>query len=226
MAELADNETVYWPQCRSVLDADTQRMTSVGDLVEARLRDLTTEQKVAQLIQAELASVEPDDIRRFGLGSILNGGGVFPNANKHATIEEWRDLARAFQTAALESEGGIPIFWGTDAVHGHNNVFSATIFPHNIGLGAANDPNLMERLGAATAKDVTDTGIDWVFAPTLAVPHDYRWGRTYEGFSQNPEIVERLGGAMTRGLQGDLASSDFLSDKHVLATSKHFVGEG
>ncbi len=201
-------------------------MTLVSDLVEARLRDLTTEQKVAQLIQAELVSVEPDDIRSFCLGSILNGGGVFPNANKHATIEDWRDVANAFQSAALESEAGIPIFWGTDAVHGHNNVFGATIFPHNIGLGAANDPDLMERLGAATAKDVTDTGIDWVFAPTLAVPRDYRWGRTYEGFSQNPELVKRLGGAMTRGLQGDPASSDFLSDNQVLATSKHFVGEG
>ena len=226
MTELVENEAIYWPECRSALEADKTRLAVLNKLVETRLTGLSTEQKVAQLIQAELASVEPDDIRNYGLGSILNGGGVFPSGNKRATIEDWRDLAGAFQTAALESDAGIPILWGTDAVHGHNNVYGATIFPHNIGLGAANDPGLMTRIGAATAKEVLDTGIDWVFAPTLAVPHDYRWGRTYEGFSQNADIVECLGGAATRGLQGDPASSDFLSAISVLATSKHFVGEG
>ena len=226
MTELVDNETVLWPQCLSALDADAAKMKAISDLVDARLRDLSTEQKVGQLIQAELASVEPEDVRRFGLGSILNGGGVFPNANKRARIEDWRHLVRAFQKAARESAAGIPILWGTDAVHGHNNVYRATIFPHNIGLGAANDTDLMGSIGFATATDVADTGIDWVFAPTLAVPHDYRWGRTYEGFSQNPEIVHRLGGAMIRGLQGDPTSSEFMSDIRVLATSKHFVGEG
>ena len=226
MAEVAANEKVLWPLCRSALDADPRRSLSIRDLVEARLQRLTTEQKVAQLIQAELASVEPDDVRQYGLGAVLNGGGVSPNYNKHASAEDWRNLAAAFQAAARESDAGIPILWGTDAVHGHNNAFGATIFPHNIGLGAANDPDLMERLGAATAKDVAATGIDWVFAPTLAVTHDYRWGRTYEGFSQEPRIVKRLGRAMVCGLQGHPESTDFLSDPFVLATSKHFVGEG
>ena len=226
MAEVAADEKVLWPLCRSALDADPRRSLYIRDLVESRLQRLSTEQKVAQLIQAELASVEPDDVRQYGLGSVLNGGGVSPNSNKHASVEDWRNLAAAFQAAARESDAGIPILWGTDAVHGHNNVFGATIFPHNIGLGAANDPDLMERLGAATAQDVAATGIDWVFAPTLAVPHDYRWGRTYEGFSQEPRIVKRLGRAMVCGLQGHPEATDFLSDPFVLATSKHFVGEG
>ena len=226
MTEFADHETVLWPKCRSALDRDKRRTAAITELVESRLSGLSTEQKVAQLIQAELASVEAEDIREFGLGSILNGGGVFPYSNKYATTEDWRKLAKAFQSAARESASGIPILWGTDAVHGHNNVYGATIYPHNIALGAANDTDLMERLGAATAQDVLDSGIDWVFAPTLAVPCDYRWGRTLEGFSQEPEIVGRLGGAMTRGLQGDPASGGFLDGSHVLATSKHFVGEG
>lgn len=226
MTESVGNKTTLWPECRSALDSNTRKLSAIGTIVETRLSKLSPAQKVAQLIQAELASVEPDDIREFGLGSILNGGGVFPNANKRASIDDWRDLASAFQTAALESASGIPILWGTDAVHGHNNVYGATIYPHNIALGAANDPDLMERLGAATALDVLASGIDWVFAPTLAVPCDYRWGRTYEGFSQKPEIVARLGGAMTRGLQGDPGSGNFLDEAHVLATSKHFVGEG
>ena len=226
MTDVALMERVVWPRCKSALSTNTRRLAEINKLVEARLKDLSVEQKVAQLIQAELASVEPEDIRRFGLGSILNGGGVSPNANKRASIEDWWNLANEFQTAARESEAGIPIFWGTDAVHGHNNVFSATIFPHNIALGAANDSDLVERLGAATARDVLDTGIDWVFAPTLAVPCDYRWGRTYEGYSQEPEIVARLGSAMLCGLQGDPASTEFFDENHVVATSKHFVGEG
>lgn len=226
MAELAVNETVLWPRCHGGIDVDSTREVTTTNLAEARLRQLTTEQKVAQLIQAELASVGPSDVRQFSLGSILNGGGVFPNANKYASLEDWRNLASEFQTAALESAAGIPILWGTDAVHGHNNVFGATIFPHNVGLGAANDEDLMVRLGAATAKDVLASGIDWVFAPTLAVPCDFRWGRSYEGYSQDPEVVARLGAAMTRGLQGDASSADFLSNSHVIATSKHFVGEG
>ena len=226
VTETANNESVQWLRCNSALDKDIRRLSLVNQVVETRLRALSVAQKVAQLIQAELSSIEPDDIRQFGLGSILNGGGVFPNGEKHAAVEDWRNLAIAFQSAALESASGIPILWGTDAVHGHNNVYRATIYPHNIALGAANDAELMERLGEATALDVRDSGIDWVFAPTLAVPCDYRWGRTYEGFSQSPEIVGRLGGAMIRGLQGYPGSTNFLDKAHVLATSKHFVGEG
>ena len=225
-AEVGENDKVKWPQCRSAIDADSAKMSEIRRLVDERLAKLSVEHKVAQLIQAELASVEPNDIRQYGLGSVLNGGGVYPNGRRHADVAEWRNLAAAFQRAALDSDSGIPILWGTDAVHGHNNVFGATIFPHNIGLGAANDVDLMQRIGRATAADVAATGIDWTFAPTLAVPCDYRWGRTYEGYSQNPEIVARLGSAMVRGLQGNPKAEVFLQGSHVLATSKHFLGEG
>src|SRR5581483_3886993 len=119
-----------------------------------------------------------------------------------------------------------PIIWGTDAVHGHNNVVGATIFPHNIGLGAAHDPDLIERIGAITAREVAVTGIDWVFAPTLAVVRDDRWGRTYEGYSEDPEIVRAYAGRMVRGLQGAAGTPAFLSADHVTATAKHFLGDG
>ena len=151
--------------------------------VEAVLSNLTLEQKVAQMIQAEIKYVTPDDIRHYGLGSVLNGGGSFPRGDKHATTEEWVSLADDFYYASIDrSEGnaGIPLIWGTDAVHGHNNVIGATLFPHNIGLGAARDPDLIYRIGVATAREVAATGIDWIFAPTVAVATDYRWGRTYE----------------------------------------------
>lgn len=202
------------------------KQEAIAELVEETLLSLSIEQRVAQLVQAELASVSPDDVREHGLGSVLNGGGVFPNGNKHATVAEWRELTHAYHAASRESESGIPILWGTDAVHGHNNVFGSTLFPHNIALGAVNDPDLVRRIGEATARAVADTGIDWTFAPTLAVPCDYRWGRTYEGYSSDPNIVRELGGAMIRGLQGDPESRNFLGEGHVICTAKHFVGEG
>jgi beta-glucosidase len=129
----------------------------------------------------------------------------------------------------MDTSGGapaIPIIWGTDAVHGHNNVVGATIFPHNIGLGAAHDPDLIERIGEITAREVAVTGIDWVFAPTVAVVRDDRWGRTYEGYSEDPEIVRSYAGRMVRGLQGDAATPSFLGAEHVVATAKHFLGDG
>ena len=121
---------------------------------------------------------------------------------------------------------GVPVIWGTDAVHGHNNVAGATLFPHNIGLGATRDPELIQRIGEATALEVAATGIDWTFAPTLAVVRDDRWGRTYEGYSEDPEIVRQYAGRMITGLQGSAASPDFLSTFHVVATAKHFIGDG
>ena len=120
----------------------------------------------------------------------------------------------------------IPIIWGTDAVHGHNNVIGATLFPHNIGLGAAHDPDLMERIGAATAREVAATGLDWTFAPLVAVVRDDRWGRTYESYSEDPEIVRAYAERMVRGLQGTPGSTTFLDSSHVLATAKHFIGDG
>lgn len=191
------------------------------------LDNMSLEQKVAQMMQAEIRSVTPADIERYGLGSILNGGGAFPYNKKHATLSEWRDLSDEFYEASItksNTNAGIPIIWGTDAVHGHNNVIGATLFPHNIGLGAANDPELIRKIGAATAQEVVLTGIDWVFAPAVAVVKDNRWGRTYEGYSDQPVIVDEYARQMVLGMQGE--GENFLAGDKVIATAKHFIGDG
>lgn len=184
---------------------------------------MTLEQKVGQMTQPNIASTTPDDVRRYYLGSILNGGGAWPGGRKDASVGDWLDLSRRFYDASMSTDMAvkIPVIWGTDAVHGHNNVRGATLFPHNIGLGAAHDPALMTRIGHATARAVRATGITWVFAPTLAVVQNPRWGRTYESYSSDPALVRSYGDAMVRGLQGDLSGGD-----DVLATAKHFLGDG
>lgn len=197
--------------------------------VAALLARMTLEQKVGQMVQPDIRSVTPDDVRKYRLGSVLNGGGAWPGENKHASVADWVALADGFYDASMDTAGGapaIPIMWGTDAVHGHNNVIGATLFPHNIGLGAAHDPDLMERIGAATAREVAATGLDWTFAPTLAVVRDDRWGRTYESYSEDPQIVREYAGRMIRGLQGARGTREFLDSSHVLATAKHFIGDG
>jgi beta-glucosidase len=197
--------------------------------VAALLARMTLEQKVGQMVQPDIRSVTPDDVRKHRLGSVLNGGGAFPGENKHASVADWVALADRFYDASMDTANGalaIPIIWGTDAVHGHNNVIGATLFPHNIGLGAANDPDLMERIGAATAREVAATGLDWTFAPTVAVVRDDRWGRTYESYSEDPQIVRTYADRIVRGLQGSRGSREFLDSSHVLATAKHFIGDG
>src|SRR5689334_5342515 len=190
------------------------------------LRAMTLEQKVAQMIQPDIRSVTPEDVRKYHLGSILNGGGAFPNNEKHSRTSDWVSLADRFYDASMDTSGGapaIPIIWGTDAVHGHNNVIGATLFPHNVGLGAAHDPDLIRRIGEATAREVAATGIDWTFAPTIAVVRDSRWGRSYEGYSERPEIVQEYAAQMVRGLQGREGTAAFLDGNHILATAKHFI---
>jgi beta-glucosidase len=170
--------SVIWPSAASPVILDPAIEARVADL----LRQLTLEQKVAQMVQPDIRYVTPDDVKVFRLGAILNGGGAFPGDNKHARVSDWVSLADRFYDASMDTSTGapaIPVIWGTDAVHGHNNVFGATLFPHNIGLGAANDPDLIERVGKATASEVAATGIDWTFAPTVAVVRDDRWGRSY-----------------------------------------------
>ena len=195
--------------------------------LEARIRaivaGMTLEQKVGQITQADIRSVTPDDVRRYYLGSILNGGGAWPSMNMHANVDDWLKLSDAFYQASMSTDMKVkvPVIWGTDAVHGHNNVYGATLFPHNIGLGAAHDPALMQRIGRATALEVRATGITWAFAPTLAVVQNPRWGRTYESYSSDPELVRSYGTAMVRGLQGQLGSST-----SVVATAKHWLGDG
>ncbi len=197
--------------------------------IDSILSRMTLEQKVGQMVQAEIQNVTPADVRDYHLGSVLNGGGSFPSQSRAASAADWVALADAFYDASMDTTAGgvaIPVIWGTDAVHGHNNVRGATLFPHNIGLGAARDPELIRRIGEVTALEVAATGIDWTFAPTLAVVRNDRWGRTYEGYSEDPEIVGEYAGPMVIGLQGVPGSPGFLDAAHVVATAKHFVGDG
>ncbi len=222
-AQLNQRDSI-WPQ----LNIAVKKSTAVEQQVEALLVKMTLAQKVAQMIQPEIRSISVDDMRRYGFGSYLNGGGSFPNNNKHATPQDWIALAESMYQASIDDSldgSTIPTMWGTDAVHGHNNVIGATLFPHNIGLGAANNPQLIEAIASVTAREVMVTGIDWVFAPTVAVVRDDRWGRTYEGYSEDPEIVKAYSAAIVNGLQGR-ADKDFLSDTRVISTVKHFLGDG
>ena len=189
------------------------------------VNEMTLEQKVGQIIMPEINSISPAQVKKFQLGTILNGGGGFPNQNKNSDIQDWKDLSGSYYDASPEVNGiKIPILWGTDAVHGHNNVIGATIFPHNIGLGSTRNPNLMREIGSAVAKEVASTGIIWTFAPTIAVPQNDTWGRTYEGYSENYNLVSELGTNFILGLQGE--GDSFLSKNKVLATAKHFLGDG
>ncbi len=213
-----------WPE----LDIKVKKDAKIEQRVSDILATLTLEQKVAQLIQPEIRDFTVEDMRTYGFGSYLNGGGAFPNNDKHASVDDWVALAEAMHAASVDDSldgTSIPTMWGTDAVHGHNNVIGATIFPHNIGLGAANNPALIEQIAKATATEVMATGIDWVFAPTVAVVRNDRWGRTYEGYSEDPQIVHDYAESIVRGLQG-AADQDFLSETHVISTVKHFVGDG
>jgi beta-glucosidase len=215
---------VNWPAVGGLL-RDPQLEAHIQEL----LRGMTLEQKVAQMVQADIRYVTPQDVRANRLGFILNGGGAFPANNKHASIADWVALADAFYDASMDTGGGapaIPVMWGTDAVHGHNNVVGATLFPHNIGLGAAHDPDLIQRIGEVTAREVAATGIDWTFAPTVAVVRDARWGRSYEGYAQRPELVREYATRMVAGLQGTAGTPGFLDADHVVATAKHFIGDG
>jgi beta-glucosidase len=213
-----------WPELPAALPRD--------EVLEARVEELmarmTPEQKVGQLIQADIGSITPNDLHQYPLGSILNGGNSAPGDDKLTAPSEWLALADRFYEASVGGPGAAPVpaLWGTDAVHGHNNIPGATIFPHNIGLGAARDPELIRRIGEITALEVRVTGLDWAFSPTVAVSRDARWGRTYESYSENPEVVRQYAVAMVLGLQGTPGTPEFLDAAHVLATPKHFLGDG
>ncbi len=214
-----------WPAIKNPVPANAK--------VEARIKSImarmSLEQKVGQVIQADVGSVTPDDVVKYHLGSILNGGNSAPGGRLYATGPQWLAGADAFYAASVKPQGKlpvIPIIWGSDAVHGHGKVIGATLFPHNIGLGAMRNPALMQKIGAVTAKEMRVTGLDWTFAPTLAVVRDDRWGRTYESYSENPEIVASYAGPLVEGLQGKVGATDWLRGAHIVATAKHFVGDG
>lgn len=214
-----------WPEV-----AYPQVITPRGEAhVQALLAQMSVEQKVGQIIQADIANVTPDDVRKYHLGSVLNGGNSGPGGNDLAPARDWLALADAYYAASMDGAPGepaIPIMWGTDAVHGHSNIVGATIFPHNVGLGAARDPELIERIGQITAIEIRVTGQEWTFAPTVTVPQDYRWGRAYEGYSSDPALVSSYVGSMIRGLQGPPSTRPILAGPHVVASTKHFLADG
>ena len=212
-----------WPAIKSAVASDA----GVEAQVDALLAKMSLAEKVGQMTQVEIQGVTPDDIKTYHLGSVLNGGGSFPGQHKDAPVADWLALADTLWAASMDpaNPNPIPLIWGTDAVHGHNNVKGATLFPHNIGLGATRDPDLLRRIGEVTAREVAHTGIDWAFGPTLAVVRDDRWGRTYEGYSEDPLVVQSYGGEVIKGLQGTLAK-DAKANEKVVATAKHFLGDG
>jgi len=203
--------------------------TDPAQPVEARVEDLLKrmilDEKIGQMTQVEKNSIAPGDITKYFIGSILSGGGGSPSSN---TPQAWYEMVEGFQNEALDTRLGIPMIYGVDAVHGHGNLLNATIFPHNIGLGATNNPELVEKIGRATAEEILATGIPWNFSPVIAVVQDVRWGRTYEGFSEDTAIVTALGTAYIKGMQTLEASDAATPGQSIftLATPKHFLGDG
>ncbi len=197
------------------LDASAPVEDRVADL----LGRMTLDDKVGQMTLIEKGSISPEELVEFKVGAVLSGGGGAPRPN---SPEAWREMVGAYQEAVADTELAIPVLYGVDAVHGHNNLRDAVIFPHNIGLGATRDADLVERIARATAIETAATGIRWNYAPVLAVPQDIRWGRTYEAYAEDTALVTELSSAYVRGLQGD----DLTAADAVLATPKHWVGDG
>src|SRR3954470_20989607 len=216
---------VHWPAVHSRVPRDPKLEAQIAQI----LSRMTLEEKVGQVIQADISAVTPEEVKTYKLGSILAGGNSAPNGNEKSPPNDWLKQADAFWNASKAASWAgekIPLIYGIDAVHGHANIVGATIFPQNINLGAARDPELIKRIGQVTAIEMSVTGIDWDFSPTLAVVRDDRWGRTYEGFGEDPEIVRSYAGPMIEGLQGLPGTPEFLGPGHVIATAKHFVGDG
>lgn len=180
---------------------------------------MTLDEKIGQMTQPEKNSVQPGDVARLALGSVLSGGGGNPEPN---TPQSWRDMVTTFHEEALTSRLGIPLIYGVDAVHGHNNVVGATVFPHNIGLGATRNPELVRQIGRATALEIAATNVRWTFAPAVSIPQDVRWGRSYEGYSQDTEVVSSLAAALVEGLRGEAWNSS----TSALPSVKHFIADG
>ncbi len=214
-----------WPSPKWPFAKDAALEEKVANL----LKQMTVEEKVGQVVQGDIASITPADMKKYHLGSVLNGGGSAPGNNEKAPAKEWLALADEFYYASIDkSDGGvgIPMIWGTDAMHGHSNIVGAVLFPHNVGLGATRNPKLLAEIARVTAEQVRTTGIDWTFAPTVTVPQDDRWGRAYEGYSEDPGVVASFAGVFVKGLQGDPASPDFLRGHYVISSTKHFLADG
>ncbi len=213
-----------WTSIKSLpLDPDIEAQ------IDEILPKLTLEQKVGQVIQGDSESITPEEVKKYRLGSILSGGNSAPGPNPYADTKSWLSRADEYYNASIDEEGveiAIPCIWGIDAVHGHANLTGAIVFPHNIGLGAMRNPDLMEKIAEVTAKELTVSGHDWTFAPTLAVPRDLRWGRSYEGFSEDPDIVKSYGDRIVYGLQGRFGKDGFMGEGRVISSAKHFLADG
>lgn len=223
-ATSADIHPEIWP-----LNPPRPRDPAVEAEVTELLSQMTLEEKIGQMMQPDIKAVSLDDVTRYHLGSVLNGGSAGPHGDLRAPAQDWLAAADNYYNASMAVTPGrpaIPVLWGIDAVHGHGHIIGATLFPHNIGLGAMRDPDLVRRAGEITAQEIRITGQDWTFAPTIAVVRDDRWGRTYEGFSEDPQIVAANAAAVVEGLQGKPGTADFLKNGHVLASIKHFLGDG
>lgn len=197
--------------------------------IDKILPKLTLEQKVGQIIQADNSSVTPEEVKKYRLGSVLSGGNSAPGPLPYANANTWVEMADAYFEASIDTQGveiAIPIILGIDAVHGHANLKSAIVFPHNIGLGATRNPDLIQKIARITAHELTVSGHDWTFAPTLAVPQDLRWGRSYEGFSEDPAIVHSYGNRIVIGLQGAVGTDEFMGQGTVISSAKHFLADG
>jgi beta-glucosidase len=222
---MSNPSAVTWPKITSAAQPDPTVEVRIDEL----LSRMTLEEKVGQMIQPEIRHVTPQDVKDYHLGSVLNGGGSVPHGNRYCKAADWVAMADAYYAASMDTSDGrlaIPMMWGTDAVHGVGNLVGATLFPHNIALGAANNPELIRRIGEITAREIAATGLDWDFSPTVAVVRDDRWGRTYESYSEDPQRVREYAGEMVEGLQGDARTDEFLDQFHVIATAKHFLGDG
>ncbi|MBN8430991.1 glycoside hydrolase family 3 C-terminal domain-containing protein [Microbulbifer salipaludis] len=197
--------------------------SSLQDRVEGLLAEMTLAEKIGQMTQAERQHATPEDVKKYYLGSILNGGGSVPGKNRR---QDWVDMISGYQQAAQSTRLGIPILYGTDAVHGHSNVKDATIFPHNVAIGATRNPRLAHDIGVATALETAATGVHWTFAPTLCVARDDRWGRAYECFGEQPDLVSEFSGPFVKGLQGGGLNGNTIGQNRVIATAKHWVADG
>ncbi|KAI0501291.1 hypothetical protein KFK09_016235 [Dendrobium nobile] len=201
----------------------------LGTRIKDLMKRMTLAEKIGQMTQVEHKIATAEDMKKYFIGSLLSGGGSVPRPM--ATSKDWVDMINEFQKASLSTRLGIPMIYGIDAIHGNNNVYNATIFPHNIGLGATRDPDLVKRIGAATALEVRATGIQYTFAPTIAVCRDPRWGRCYESYSEDPKIVEEMT-EIIPGLQGEIPANHkkgvpYVAGKDkIAACAKHFVGDG
>ena len=206
--------------CKENTTEPINQVPPISERVEQLLSQMNLDEKIGQMTQAERnALTSISDIKTYFLGSLLSGGGSSPSTN---SAQSWADMYDLFQQAALQTRLKIPMIYGIDAVHGHNNVFGATIFPHNIGLGCTSNPQLIQEAARVTAEEVSGTGIDWTFAPCIATVRDERWGRTYEGFGETAELSISMADAMVRGYQGTILSDN----GNILACAKHFLGDG